>query len=45
MYYILMTFMNTVRNRTQITQKTKDFAQTYSPAVLVIPPKVEKARC
>lgn len=37
--------MNTLRNRTQIPHKTKDFAQTYSPATVVVPPKVEKVRC
>jgi len=33
-----MKFMSTLRNRTQISLKTKDFAQSHSPATSVIPP-------
>lgn len=45
MHYIVIKSMNTLRNRTQIPRKTKDIAEIYSPAKLVIPPEVEKVRC
>lgn len=45
MHYILIKSMNRLRNRTQIPRKTKDIAEIYSLAKLVIPPEVEKVRC